>query len=113
MDKQKMIDAGIDYDGGVQRLMGNEEMYEKFLKMFLSDDSFTSLQKAMDEKNYAEAFAQAHTLKGVVGNLSMKRLYDKLVPFVDMLRNEADIPGAVEHFPEVKKLYEDTVAALQ
>jgi HPt (histidine-containing phosphotransfer) domain-containing protein len=112
IDKKKLTDAGIDYDGGVQRLMGNEEMYESFLKMFAKDESFAGLEKAMADKDYDQAFLQAHTLKGVAGNLSMKRLYDYMVPFVDMLRNGADIPMAVKSFPELKKIYEETVAAL-
>lgn len=112
MDKQKMIEAGIDYDGGVARLMGNTEMYEKFLQMFVNDDSFEQLDKAMNAKDYEAAFSAAHTLKGVVGNLSMQRLYEELVPFVDMLRNGADIPAAEEHYPALKKLYKETIAAL-
>lgn len=112
MNKQKMIDAGIDYDGGTARLMGNTEMYEKFLQMFISDDSFQQLDAAMEAKNYAAAFSAAHTLKGVAGNLSMQTFYDVLVPFVDMLRNNADIPGAVENYPELKKKYEQIIEAL-
>jgi hypothetical protein len=29
-----------------------------------------------------------------------------------MLRNGADIPGAVKFYPEIKKEYEDTIAAI-
>ena len=69
MDRQKLIDAGIDYDSGVERLMGNTEMYERFLQMFLDDDSFKNLDAAMQSQNYQEAFLQAHTLKGVLAIL--------------------------------------------
>lgn len=113
MDKEKLAAGGIDYDGGVARMMGNTELYEKFLKMFLQDNSFAALEKAMDEENYAQAFLEAHTLKGVTGNLSMQKLYEYLVDFVNMLRNGSDIPGAVQHFPELKQIYKDTVAAIQ
>ena len=112
MDRQKLIDAGIDYDSGVERLMGNTEMYERFLQMFLDDDSFKNLDAAMQSQNYQEAFLQAHTLKGVAGNLSMEKLYQNMVLFVDMLRNGTDIPGAVKFYPEIKKEYEDTIAAI-
>jgi HPt (histidine-containing phosphotransfer) domain-containing protein len=113
MNKEKLLDAGIDYDDGVERLMGNAEMYESFLQMFLKDDSFAALEKAMAEKDYQKAFVEAHTLKGVVGNLSMKKLYDELVPFVDMLRNGTDIASAVEFFPSVEKVYTETMAAIK
>jgi HPt (histidine-containing phosphotransfer) domain-containing protein len=113
MDKEKLVAAGIDYDGGVERLMGNAEMYENFLQMFVKDDSFAELEKAMEEKDYDKAFAAAHTLKGVAGNLSMTKLYNDLVVFVDYLRNSADIPSAVKHFPELTTLYNDTVNAIK
>ena len=74
MDRQKLIDAGIDYDSGVERLMGNTEMYERFLQMFLDDDSFKNLDAAMQSQNYQEAFLQAHTLKGVAGALDQYKL---------------------------------------
>jgi HPt (histidine-containing phosphotransfer) domain-containing protein len=112
MDKQKLMAAGIDVEGGINRLMGNEEMYENFLQMFIKDDSFQKLEQAMQAEDYKEAFAQAHTLKGVAGNLSMQRLYETLVPFVDQLRNGVDIPGAVKEFPNVKKLYDETISAI-
>lgn len=113
MDKEKLVKAGIDYDDGVTRLMGNAQIYEQFLEMFVNDESFSELQKAMAEKDYDKAFTEAHTLKGVTGNLSMKKLYDELVVFVDQLRNGADIPGAVDHFPSLEKLYQENIDALK
>lgn len=112
MDRQKLIDAGIDYENGVERLMGNTEMYEHFLQMFLEDDSFKNLDDAMHNHHYPEAFLQAHTLKGVAGNLSMGEFYQNLILFVEMLRNSTDIPGAVKLYPEIKKEYEDIITAI-
>lgn len=112
MDRQKLIDAGIDYESGVKRLTGNTEMYERFLQMFVEDDSFKNLDDAMHSHNYQEAFLQAHTLKGVAGNLSMEKFYQNIILFVEMLRNSADIPGAVKIYPEIKKEYEDIIAAI-
>lgn len=113
MEKDRLSRVGIDYDDGVNRLLGNAEMYESFLEMFTTDDTFPTLEQAMKDQDYENAFTSAHTLKGVAGNLGMKTFYDKLVVFVDKLRKGADIPGAVAEFPEIQKMYLDIKEAIE
>lgn len=71
---------GINYDSGVNRFAGNEALFTKFLKKFVDDPTFSDLRKAMAGTDTDEAFRQAHTLKGVVGNLSFDDLFEKLNP---------------------------------
>ena len=40
------------------------------------------------KKNYKEAFEAAHSLKGVLGNLSLTPLYDKVCKMTELLRAE-------------------------
>ena len=56
---------GANYDEILGRI-GKAERIEKFLKLFLKDDSYPGLCKAMEEKDYKQAFACAHNLKGGV-----------------------------------------------
>ena len=44
------------------------------------------LKEALLEKDYGKAFAQAHTLKGVAGNLGFDNVLENLVPLVEILR---------------------------
>jgi len=106
MNRQACLDAGINYDEGVARFVGNAEMYEHFLNEFLSDPTFALLDTAMGEKNISSAFQAAHTLKGVTGNLSMDRLYQKLAALTDALRGAGDLPQAESLFPAVKTEYQ-------
>ena len=67
--------AGIDYEEGVRRFLGNEPMYQSFLIKFLQDDSFARLQRDLQAGNLAMADIDVHMLKGVAGNLSMMELF--------------------------------------
>lgn len=40
MDQDKYQAAGIDFARGLERFMGNTELYKKFLTKFLYDGSF-------------------------------------------------------------------------
>ena len=42
------------------------------------------------KKNYKEAFEAAHSLKGVLGNLSLTPLYDKVCEITELLRAGED-----------------------
>lgn len=67
---------GADYDDLLKRLGGSEAIASKFVKKFLNDSSYEQLLKAIEEKNWEDAFAASHTLKGIAANLSMTSLYE-------------------------------------
>ena len=62
-----------DYDDVISRLRTDDRV-KKFLLKVLDDTSFSTLCKALEEKNIEEAFRAAHTLKGVCKNLSIDNL---------------------------------------
>jgi HPt (histidine-containing phosphotransfer) domain-containing protein len=112
MDKEKSIQAGIDYDQGVNRFMGNVALYEKYALKFLDDTTFAQLETAMSDKNVKDAFYQAHTLKGVSGNLSFNKFLDTIIPVVEALRKE-DMALAEQYFPAAQEEYKKLVQFLQ
>lgn len=67
---------GIDYPDAMDRFGGNESLFRRLALKYLDDAHFVNLKAAMEEQDYEEAYRQAHSLKGVAGNLSLKRLYD-------------------------------------
>ncbi|MEG0503566.1 MAG: Hpt domain-containing protein, partial [Raoultibacter sp.] len=84
---EDMISCGIDYRGGVDRFGGNAALYEKFIFRYLDDDHFNQLVQAINSDNAEEGFRVAHTLKGVVGNLSFSEFFTVLDPATEALRN--------------------------
>lgn len=73
--KIKLEQAGINVNASVSRLGGNEKLFEKVLNMFPKDSSYNEMLDAIAETDSEKAYAAAHTLKGVAGNLSMNRLF--------------------------------------
>lgn len=79
----------------LDRFMGSEALFEKFLNMFLKDKSMSLLLESLDKNDIQEAFLQAHTMKGVVSNLEISSLSEILVPLTDELRE-----NKTEHIKE-------------
>ncbi len=67
--------AGIEYDKGLERFMGNADLYQKFLTKFLYDGSFEEFCEGFEMGDLVMAEKAVHTLKGTAGNLSMMTLF--------------------------------------
>lgn len=79
---------GADYQATMNRFMGNETMYLKFLDMLFQDDNLQKLGSAINDNNMNSAFEAAHTLKGVVANMGLTPLYSAVCAIVEPLRAE-------------------------
>lgn len=111
MNRYKLSKAGIDSNEGIARFGGNREVYQAMLERFAGEPYFSRLRDAVEARDTADAFKAAHALKGMVGNLSMNRLYADLCPLVDELR-----AGSLEHadrmMEQLEKDYDEIIAAL-
>lgn len=104
---------GGDYDGIISRLM-TEERVVRFAGMFLKDDSYQKFVDAMEGKDYDEAFRMVHTLKGVVGNLSLGGLLKPVNEITEALRKEnRDVEKALLYLPILTEQYERTVSGIR
>ena len=84
---RKIFEAyGADYNSTMARFMGNEALYVKFLDMLFKDDNLEKLGTALGQQDYEAAFAAAHTLKGVVGNMGLTPLFNAVCAIVESLR---------------------------
>ena len=109
--KRRLVEAGVDVDGALARLMQNEGLLTRLLRAFLQDTNFDQLQQALAARDGKAAFAAAHTLKGVAGNLSMKDLFARVSEVVECLRG-GDIGAAAEKMPAVEASYRKVADAL-
>lgn len=76
----------IDIESAKEIFLGNCQLYLKFLYRFPNESPFSDLEKAYKDKDIKKAFECAHTLKGVVSNLSLKLLKNTLTDIVEPLR---------------------------
>ena len=67
-----------DREGLLKRVRGNETLLHSLLQQFLQDipEQMTQFTKAVASTDFARVASLAHSLKGVVGNLSGQRLYE-------------------------------------
>ncbi|MBQ0167735.1 MAG: Hpt domain-containing protein [Treponema sp.] len=111
MNKEVLIQAGIDFDSGLERFSGRTEIYVKYLKKFPDDTCYPALLEALENKDVENAFINAHSIKGTAGNLSLNGFYEAVSNMVEALRAN-DLDKALELLPAVKKTHEDTIAVL-
>ena len=90
MDKSVLFDYldayGADMSGINSRFRGNSDLYSGFFFDFLTEHEFEALEQAIHNEDYEEAFENAHTLKGLSGNLGLTPLYSELGILVESLR---------------------------
>ena len=80
---------GIDLSAGLALMDGQIALYLLFLKQFPGDDSAARLSRALTRGDAAEAFACAHTLKGLSAQLGLTRLCARSGELCDALRDSS------------------------
>lgn len=106
MDINFLTASGVDWDSGLRRFMGNEELYSNMLVKFLEDTGISAAGAALAAKDYEELHFRVHTLKGTGGNLSLTVVYDCTVEILVLLKNRAydALPEAMERLTQAHAL---------
>lgn len=113
MDREKLMEAGIDYDDGVRRFAGKPQIYEKYLVKMFEGNLMEILEKQLDEKKFSEAFRTAHDLKGTSGSLSLNVFYKKICELVEVLRGNAPDGDPFLLYRQAAELYEKAELAVR
>lgn len=100
-------DQGCDTDGALARFLGDTEMYLDFLFKFTKEPAFDMLLESLEKKDYQEAFAAAHTLKGSAAALGLTPLYESLCKVVEDLRGLRDLDSLQEDYDEMRSAQQD------
>ena len=109
--RTRLLQIGVDIDGGLERFMGNEALFLKCLSRFPADSSFPQLEQALSDGDLQAAFIAAHTLKGVSGNLSLDAIFHASLPVVEALRcgSQEEAEAAM---PELRSSYQNAILLL-
>lgn len=115
--KRQLKESGADVETTLKRFMGNEAIYQKFLGKFPDDPNYVNLGKNLEEGAFEKAYECAHALKGVVGNLGLTPIFEKVSTLVEELRNKApedvNVERATQEWLEIKKVYEQFIAIIE
>lgn len=82
----ELKELGVDVDGGLKRISGNENLYKKLLGSFAKTIGSYSIQPDFDASDCAEAIEKTHAIKGIAGNLSITPVYEAYTEIVNLLR---------------------------
>ncbi|MCR5828814.1 MAG: Hpt domain-containing protein [Lachnospiraceae bacterium] len=113
---QKVIaalgDYGCDTQTALERFLGKEELYLKFIKKFLDDKSFEELKGHIADSDYENALKSVHTLKGVSGNLGFTALYDVASDMVTKFRASQEL-DAVAEYGKLEQIYTEIYSIIK
>lgn len=97
---------GCKTSEAMERFLGKEDLYLRFLGKFLEDTSYDESARVVPQGNPEESLKSVHKLKGVSGNLGLTPLYEVAADMV--ARYRADDPmGADAEFDELSKRYHE------
>lgn len=101
-----------DIEGSLRRFSGNEDIYISYVNKFPEEPTMHIFMKAMDRKDWDEAFATAHALKGLSGNLGFIPLYHAVAEIVLLLRAQKydELEPAYE---KIKQSYTELINAIK
>lgn len=85
--KNELLRCETDIDSVLQRLSGDEDVYELCLSVFLEDKSMEELARALEKSAWDDAFTAIHALKGVAGNMGFVPLYHAAAEMVVLIRS--------------------------
>lgn len=86
--KSELMQAGVNYANAIQRFHNNEAMYFKYLFRLPDDILVSEAMKYFEENNFEAARTTIHTLKGLLGNLSIDELFAISTEMMDKFRKE-------------------------
>ncbi len=82
----QLSDLGCDVNDAIGRFMNNTSLYERMLKKLPAAVESSPVMPLIESGDFGTAEANAHTLKGVTGNLSITPLYEGYTDIVNFLR---------------------------
>ena len=105
---ESLKEIGVKPEDGLKRCMDMEDFYLKLVRTVPEDQGFQKLQEALDGQDLDAAFEAAHSLKGVLGNLSLTPLYEPVYEITELLRSrtEMDYTPLLEQIMEQRDILE-------
>ena len=102
---RRVLASGADESGIRDRFMDDDALYAQCFLEFLEEPNFALLREAMEQGDYDQAFAAAHALKCLSGNLGVTGFYEAVCVLVESLRAKDYGPTEQEHRAVLHQLY--------
>ena len=87
--RNELESLGVNVVEGIDRVMGDEPLYEMMLGMFVDTVKESQiLLEDFDKSDREELARRVHVLKGMTGNLSLTVLYENYMKILELLRGD-------------------------
>ncbi len=84
---QELESLGVDVQEGLDRVMGDESLYEMMLGMYVGSVQSAPIRpEEFDGSALDELIGKVHSLKGTTGNLSITPLFTRYEKSLTLLR---------------------------
>ena len=84
----ELQELGADVNDAMQRFMNNASLYERMLGKLPATVNDKPVMEFIEAGDIKTAIENAHTLKGVMGNLSVTPLYKAYPEITNLLRED-------------------------
>ena len=85
---EELKELGANVDEGLERLGGNQALYERLMGSFLKTMEAHHITPDFDDSDLTGAIEKTHAIKGTSGNLSITPIYEAYSEIVALLREE-------------------------
>lgn len=109
--KDELMRNGINVEKALRHMMGNEGLLNKYVNIFLNDDTFARLCAAIENNQREDAFLCAHALKSITASLGLTELNKIFVEQTELLR-AGNWEEGIKGIEETKKEYKRVVMLL-
>ena len=92
----ELIPFGIDVNDAMERFAGSMALYEKMLKKLPENAAKLDAVTPFRGGDYGTALANAHTMKGLTGNLSITPLFNAYDNAVKLFRADRPMEAGAE-----------------
>lgn len=108
----ELQELGADVDDAMRRFMNNAALYERMLGKLPATVKDKNVMEFIEAGNIETAIENAHTLKGVMGNLSVTPLYKAYTEITNLLReNKPDEARSI--LEECLPVQEQVIACIE
>ncbi len=105
----------IDFDAGLQIVLGNDNLYRKLLTTFLDSyrDFPTAFSHALADDSLEDARRMAHSMKGVAANLGAMPLSDAAAALEKRCKAPLDQPAVLIEVEQLSQIHQHVVSAIE
>ena len=106
--KQFYLESKGNYNDALARMM-NDALIVRMISKFMNDNAVLKMVSLYESKDYRTLFSNAHTLKGVAGNLSLTPLFEIASTITEATRNEdgANLDKEIKELQETYKVIQE------